>query len=367
MARRIVLFGASGYTGRLVAEALARAKARPVLVGRSHQNLAALGVSLGKGLDIAVADVAHPATLLEVLRPHDVLVSTVGPFARFGRPVVEAAIIRRCTYLDSTGEPPFIRSVIEELGPVAETAGVTLLPAAAFDYTAGALAAEIALRPVGDAASRVDIGYFFLGGRRGALSRGTVASLGGFAFTAQPTFRKGELVAGRLGDRVATFEVGSTRRPALSVGGAEHYWLPRRHPSLRDVNVFVGAESREATARLAGRLVAAGSVIPGVPSLVRLVSRRPRSVAGPSAEQREHSGAEVQAVVYDGSGTPCRMVVLRGANPYSFSGALLAWEAMRLAASGDTPAGAQSPLDVFGLEELRDAAAEAGLPVAEET
>ena len=81
VSRRIVLYGASGYTGRLVAEALVQARARPVLAGRSHQNLAALGVHLGKGLDIAVADAAVPESLLDIIQKVDVVVNTAGPFA----------------------------------------------------------------------------------------------------------------------------------------------------------------------------------------------------------------------------------------------------------------------------------------------
>src|SRR4051794_36297329 len=107
---RIVVFGATGYTGRLIAEALVGRGERPVLAGRNAQRLASLAEELG-GLETAVADVAQPETCGAMVQRGDVLVATVGPFVRYGRPAVEAAIAAGAHYIDSTGEPTFIREV----------------------------------------------------------------------------------------------------------------------------------------------------------------------------------------------------------------------------------------------------------------
>src|SRR6476469_2650753 len=101
---RIVLFGATGYTGRLVAASLLERGARPVLAGRSKDSLDALASELGGGLDTAVADVARPESVGELVKRGDVLLSTVGPFARWGEPAVRAAVDAGAHYLDSTGE-----------------------------------------------------------------------------------------------------------------------------------------------------------------------------------------------------------------------------------------------------------------------
>ena len=123
MPGRIVLFGATGYTGRLVAEALVARGQRPLLAGRDPERLTGLSGELGGELDTAVADVSRPETVRDLLGAGDVLISTVGPFARWGDPAVEAAIDCRAAYLDSTGEPVFIRRVFEQFGPRAEAAG----------------------------------------------------------------------------------------------------------------------------------------------------------------------------------------------------------------------------------------------------
>ncbi len=91
MPARIVVFGATGYTGRLTAEQLVAQGARPLLAGRSELRLAELAERLG-GLEHRVADVDRPKSVAELLEPGDVLLSTVGPFKRWGEPAVAAAI-----------------------------------------------------------------------------------------------------------------------------------------------------------------------------------------------------------------------------------------------------------------------------------
>jgi short subunit dehydrogenase-like uncharacterized protein len=79
---RIVVFGATGYTGRLTVEALLRRGKTPVLAARSAGRLEALARQVGGGLDVAVADVTRPDSVHDLVQQGDVLVSAVGPFVR---------------------------------------------------------------------------------------------------------------------------------------------------------------------------------------------------------------------------------------------------------------------------------------------
>ena len=83
MAGRIVLLGATGYTGRLVAAALAQRGAKPVLAGRDPAKLAPLAERLG-GLETAKTDATDVAAVRRLVDRGDVLVTTVGPFVRLG-------------------------------------------------------------------------------------------------------------------------------------------------------------------------------------------------------------------------------------------------------------------------------------------
>jgi hypothetical protein len=88
----------------------------------------------GVELETAVAGLEGSGPLRQLLGPGDVLVSTAGPFMKVGRSAVTAAVDAGAIYLDSSGEPPFIRQVFREFGPRAERTGAVLLTAFGYDY-----------------------------------------------------------------------------------------------------------------------------------------------------------------------------------------------------------------------------------------
>src|SRR3954465_14689123 len=116
MAGRIVLFGATGYTGRLTAEAFARRGVKPVLAARNAQTLESLSADLGGGFETAVAEVARPESVRALVERGDVLLSTVGPFVRYGEPALRAAVDAGAPPLDSTGGGPFLHRLVQECG-----------------------------------------------------------------------------------------------------------------------------------------------------------------------------------------------------------------------------------------------------------
>src|SRR3984957_12535987 len=202
MPGRIVLYGATGYTGALTAQALVASGARPVLAGRDQGRLSALAARLaragdGTELETAVTAAEGPGPLRDLIAAGDVLVSTAGPFLKVGRPVLAAAVDAGAVYLDSTGEPPFIRAVFEELGPRAERTGAVLLTAFGYDYLPGNLAGALALQAAGPAAARLRIGDFVRGDLRDGSTAGTRASMTGVLLEPGYGFPGGTIVTGR--------------------------------------------------------------------------------------------------------------------------------------------------------------------------
>src|SRR4051812_14649240 len=122
MAGRIVLFGATGYTGELTARELAGRGERPILAARSEARVRALAEELG-GLDWAVADVGRPSSVRDLVERGDVLLSTVGPFARWGAPAVEAAIDAGAHYPHPTRGTPVLPPIFQRRRPRAAHAG----------------------------------------------------------------------------------------------------------------------------------------------------------------------------------------------------------------------------------------------------
>jgi len=354
-----VLFGATGFTGRLTAEALAAAGASPVLAGRDRTRLEALAARLG-GLPVAEADTARPDSVRALVGAGDVLVSTVGPFLARGEPAVRAAVEAGAAYLDSTGEPPFLRRVFEELGPRA-AGRCGLVPAFGYDFVPGNLAGALALADA-PAATRVTVGYFATG--RGGFSSGTVASGAGLLLEPGFAWRDGRLRRERTARRVRPFRIGGRDRLGVSYAGSEHYTLPRFAPGLREVDVYLGWFGRRSRAVQA--VSAAGAPLahlPGVRPLTRAATAPlfRRTGQGPDEATRRAGRSLVVAIAADDHGQELARVHLQGPDPYTLTARLLAWGATRAATTGLKETGALGPVDAFGLEALQAGATTAGL------
>ncbi|MDX6582530.1 MAG: hypothetical protein QOI10_1714 [Solirubrobacterales bacterium] len=361
MSGRIILFGATGYTGRLTAEASVARGDRPVLAARTRDKVEALAAELG-GLETAVADVSDPASVRALLEPGDVIVATVGPFVRWGDVAAEAAIAAGARYLDSTGEPAFIRRVFERFGPEAERSGAALVTAFGYDWVPGNLAGALALREAGGAATRVDIGYFATGGL-GGMSGGTRASAAGAMLEPSFVWRDG-IRTERAAARVREFELDGRSKPGISVGSSEHFTLPRIHPGLQEVNTYLGWFGSRSRPMAALSAFNAGITrIPGVKAgMNALIGRAVKtSTGGPDTEARAATGSEIVAIAYGPGGEELSRVEVRGVNGYTFTGAALAWGAATAAAGGIEKPGALGPAEAFGLDVLEAGCAEAGI------
>ena len=363
MAGRIVLFGATGYTGRLVAEAMVERGLRPVLAARSAERLRAMASELGTELETAAADVSDPASVSALVESGDVLVTTVGPFVRWGAPAAAGASTAGAHYLDSTGEPPFIREVFERYGAAAEQNDSAMITAFGYDWVPGNLAGALALTRAGEAAVRVDTGYFITGDS-GSMSGGTRASLAGVSSAPAFAYRDGRIQAERGARRVRSFRVGSKELSGVSVGTSEHFALPRVAPGLREVNAYLGwfgPASRAMQVFSAGAAV--GMKVPGAARLWDAATARfvKGSTGGPDAEARAKSGSHVVAIAYDASGRELSEVHVTGVDGYTFTGKILAWGAEQAAAGGLRGVGALGPADGFGLDALVEGCRQAGI------
>jgi short subunit dehydrogenase-like uncharacterized protein len=357
---RILVFGATGYTGDLTARRLVADGERPTLVARRAEPLRVLAEELG-GLDVAVADASDRVALAAVVEPGDVLISTVGPFLQHGRAAVEVATEVGAHYLDSTGEGTFIREVFERWGPIAAQRGTAMLSAFGFDYVPGSLAGALALEQAGPEATRVDIGYFAF---HVGTSGGTRASIAGMMLEEGFAWRDGTLQPERAGRRIQRFGVDGKSLTGVSIPGSELLGLPMSYPQLRDVSVFLGVPPTAARAMSAGGLVSTPArrvawlkrlSLAGVGRVVK------GSTGGPDVGARSRASCVVVAEARSGSGEVLATITLRGPDPYDYTAGILAWGARTAAAGGLQGVGALGPVGAFGLEALRAGCAEAGL------
>ena len=365
----IVLFGATGYTGGRVAQAMARRGLRPILAGRNTARLRMLASRLGN-LEVARADVADPASVQRLIGRNDVLVSTVGPFIRLGEPALRAAVEAGAIYFDSTGEPPFIRRVFEDFGPAAQRTGTSLVTAFGYDYVPGNLAGALALHSARQSVHRIDVVYLIGGvGRAQVISGGTFGSAAGLLTEQSFTWRDGSIQPEPTASRFRIVKVAGAEYPAVAVGATEHYALPRLAAAagwagLSEVNVYLGRRAPSTRlARLSCQVVPALLAVPGARSLVGAIgSLAQRFVAEePDPGALAQVNSHVVATAYDASGAELAQASVESGDPYQLTADLLAWAAQRAAEHGVSGPGALGPAEAFGLDVLAAGAREVGL------
>jgi putative NADH-flavin reductase len=377
--RRIVLLGATGFTGNRVLRELLAAGETPTLVGRNRAKMSAAAARLGAELPVVEVDVTSAEDLERVLTSNDVALSTVGPFMKFGVATVTAAAHAGAHYFDSTGEATFARRVFD-LDSVAVASGATLVPAFGYDYVPGNLAGALALDKAGRQATQVEVGYFLTRAGRGdelqyrstlrdvytLTTGGTRATLVGAssenALAYRPTApgAPASLHEERAGRRAHAFEFAGVTRTGMSVGGSEHLGLPESFPQLQTVDVYLGWLGRwTRPVRAMSTLMAPFTRSEKAKATL---AQRAEHLPGADREPDTDGRSLVLATARDASGHVLAKTGLIGPDPYEMTGSLLAWGAIHAADPGAHLApGAHGPVAAFGLATLLEGAAAAGL------
>ena len=348
---RVVVLGASGYTGRLLAHALVARGIKPVLAGRSPEKIKALAAELG-GLETAGADVTKAGSLAALVGKGDVLATTVGPFSRYGQAALEAAISAGAHYVDSTGEAAFVRSVFAEAGPRAAASGSALFTAFGYDFVPGNLAAALALRQAGSAATRVSTAYFLDGNAK--MSSGTAATAAGGLGEPAHLMVKGRLVLLPTGRKLKTFSDRGAHRPGVLFGSTESLALARSYPQLTHIANYLGWLGKASFAAVPLSYATGALRLPVLRDLVKRRAQQAASVTGkgPSENSRRGQRSVAIAVASDSSGKQLASVRVEGPDGYGLTGQLMAWAADELAHGRVTSVGALGPVDGFGLDRL---------------
>ena len=180
----IVVYGATGFTGQLVAEYLAAhdtGKGAPkwAMAGRSLEKLATVRDAIGAPADTALiaADAGDPASLTAMIEQTNAVITTVGPYQLYGSGLVAACAATGTDYLDLCGEPVWMRQMIDAHEATAKSSGARILFSCGFDslpFELGVLfCQETAKRVLGATVSRVKTR---VRGMSTTISGGTAAS-----------------------------------------------------------------------------------------------------------------------------------------------------------------------------------------------
>lgn len=348
--RKLMIYGATGYTGRLAASEAVEAGVWPVLAGRDAGKLAPMGdspaVTAGGGSrrgppEIRAFGLDDAAGIAAALEDIDVVLHCAGPFSRTALPMFKACLGTGTHYVDVTGEIAVCEALAARDAEARE-AGIMVLPAAGFDVVpSDCLIADLAARHPGGRVLRLGLSV------RSGASRGTIKT----AFesvNAMRIRRDGKIRRVTAGSMRHDFDFGRGPTEALvtpltdvstawwstGIENIETYnRAGRRLPRLMRLSRWFGW-------LLAGR--AAQALLRG------MVDRRP---PGPSDAERRTSEGIMVAEIEDARGRRAA-ARMRVPDPYGFTAKALVAIGVR-ALSGDFKAGYQTPSTAYGADFVR--------------
>lgn len=348
----IVLLGATGFTGQLIAAYLAErapSSVRIGLAGRNQPKLATVQAATGGNHELLAVDATDPAALRTLTAATRVLITTVGPYLVHGDPVVAACADTGTDYLDLTGEPEFADLTYLKHHARAVATGARLVHACGFDSVPHDLGAQFTVDQLPEDAPLTVRAYVRM---QGTFSGGTAAS----ALEVMARMRQGRAVhdirrqvEGDPDGRQVTVDTGKVGRdsatgwwvapmptidPLIVAESARR--LPRYGPDFHYSHNWAGGSPLA----LAGLLGGAGALLAAaqVPAARRAVARLRPSGSGPTAAQREAAWFNVR---FFGEGGGARVVTeVAGGDPGYTETAKMISEAALALALDDLPASA---------------------------
>jgi short subunit dehydrogenase-like uncharacterized protein len=350
----VVVYGASGYTGRLICEYLREFGVPFIAAGRDKARIAdALGQV--PGLDTVpheIIEVEHQVgPLTELFSGARVVCDTVGPFAQHGDEVVQACLAAGCHFLDTTGEQDWLIRCDEVYGARMADQGLLLAPGVAQMYTTGEIAASLCLETPG--LDTLDILVFWKGFPTIASTRTILvnAALSRAYYLEQNQYAEWPADAGLYDVTVpGQHETGL----ALPWGGTSHPVWFRRDPRVANVKVLGGVFNRPLMQGVPQIVSAALTQIAGLSDedKYRVLSEQAAAVMN-QMPPRETTRVNTSLDSVHASGPMARAhCVIHGNCNYKQTGVLQAYAAYSLLQQPPRRAGFASACQAFGHREL---------------
>ena len=352
--KKVVVYGASGYTGRLVCEYLREFNVPFIAAGRDKARIAeALETVPGIGtVDHEIVEVEHAVgPLSELFDGASAVCNMVGPFATYGHEVVEACLATGTHYTDTTGEQDWLITCDETYGARMAEKGLLLAPGIAQMYTTGEIAADLCLETPG--LDTLDILVFWKGFPTVASTRTILvnAALAKAFYLEQNSYADWPADGGLYDVTVpGQHETGL----ALPWGGTSHPVWFKRDPRVANVKVLGGVFNRPLMLGVPQIVAAALAQIEGLPEeeKVRVLSEQAAAVMS-EMPPRENTRVNTSLDSVHASGPLARAhCVIHGNCNYKQTGLLQAYAAYSLLQQAPLRAGFASGCQAFGHREL---------------
>jgi len=293
-----LIYGANGYTGRLMAAEAVRRGLQPILAGRNAGALQALGLQLG--LPVRVFDLDVPQKISEGLKDVSLVLHCAGPFSATCAPMLEGCLAAGAHYLDITGEIDVFAHCHTQ-DSRAKAQGIVVLPGVGFDVVPTDCVAGLLKRELPDATELV-LG-FEAGG--GASPGTTKTGIEGLARGGRVR-RQGQLVPVPLAYKTRTFKHDGKSRTAMTIPWGDLY-TAFVSTGIPDIETYLVASPKAiASARRANWL----RPLLGLKPVVRFLKRRVEArVQGPPDEKRARTRSRIWGEARNAAGQGCRVEI----------------------------------------------------------
>lgn len=328
-----MVYGASGHTGKLVAELAVGRGERPILAGRSAEKLAP--IAAGLGLEYRTFGLDDPAAIRAGLQGVQTVAHCAGPFSATSRPMVDACLANGTNYLDITGEIDVFEAIYARDAEAAD-AGVVLLPGAGFDVVPTDCVAACLAEALPDA-THLDLAF----AARVKLGPGTVKTAIEGAGQGGRARIRGELRAVPLGHQrvIASFPSGPKTVTSIPWGDLSSAYRSTGIPNITTYTVVPMGAVIGVGQRVVAPIFRQPMVQNAAKSLVDRVVKR-------GVGMDEAGSSQVWGEVHDGAGKRLSMT-LTGPNglPMTADGVV---SAVSKLADGDVKPGSHTPSTAFG-------------------
>jgi Saccharopine dehydrogenase NADP binding domain len=360
----VYLLGATGFTGQLLLPRLLERGITAVAVGRRAEALQSLQDSY-PGLDTAVVDVQDESALSAIIDEGDLMISTVGPFVDLGEVPLKVAVENGAHYIDSTGEPKFMASVYKQYEEILKESKQLVMTACGYDYVPGQFISELLLaEPGASEITSLKIAYATPHGAIADISSGTMSTLLRALYDKGEFFNGGRARSGHICCDSWKVKTKSRQARCLSLSGIECLELPRAHPELENVNVYLGWFGLFAPVVQAfSRAQRALARVPGYLKMMRSLAGRinvPRRKAE-SVMEDGRSDVYLFGEGLDEQGHVVASATLEGHNMYAYTADIMAWMAQKIVAREIAQFGVVGAARAFGAQALTEAHKELGL------
>ena len=331
----LLVYGANGYTGTLVAERAAERGLPLVVAGRRADEVAALGRRLN--VEHLVFSLDDPAEVDRGLAGAQVVLNCAGPFTRTALPLASACLRARAHYLDVTGEIDVFAALFER-DAEARAAGIMLLPGTGFDVVpSDCLAAHLHQRM--PAATQLRLAFRPGGG----MSRGTARTSIEGAGQGGRIRRDGVLTAVPAGHRTIAVDFGRGPRKAIAIPWGDVF-TAHVTTGIPNIEVYIAVPAR---VRIGLRMTRLLGPLLRTRAVQGLLDARARSgPAGPTAEERRQRNSLLWGEARDPSGAA---VVSRMKTPEGYElTRLSAVASAERVLAGPVKPGFQTPARAFG-------------------